>query len=94
MKALFDRVTVATAAAVAPLKKHPLLYRSLGLALSLTLYCAGVLLVDALTSIGFLVVLTAIYFLPALLRAWLLFYWQLREEVVAWRRGRRSGKVF
>ena len=93
MKALFDRVTVAAASAVAALKKYPLLYRGLGLALSLTLYSAGVLLVDALTSIGFLVVLTAIYFLPALLRAWLLFYWQLRDEVVAWR-GRRSGKAF
>jgi hypothetical protein len=93
MKTLFDRVTATGAAAVAPLKKHPLLYRGLGLALSLLLYSAGVLLVDALTSIGFLVVLTAIYFLPALLRAWLLFYWQLRDEVVAWR-DRRSGKAF
>ena len=93
MKTLFDRVTATGAAAVAPLKKYPLLYRSVGLALSLLLYLAGVLLVDALTSIGFLVVLTAIYFLPALLRAWLLFYWQLRDEVAAWR-GRRSGKAF
>lgn len=93
MKTLFDRVAATGAATVAPLKKHPLLYRSLALALALVLYSAGVLLVDALTSIGFLVVLTAIYFLPALLRAWLLFYWQLRDEVVAWR-DRRSGKAF
>lgn len=93
MKTLFDRVTETGATAVAPLKKYPLLYRSLGLALSLVLYLSGVMLVDALTSIGFLVVLTAIYFLPALLRAWLLFYWQLRDEVAAWR-GRRSGKAF
>lgn len=93
MKTLFDRVTATGAAAAAPLKKYPLLYRGLGLALSLVLYSAGVLLVDMLTNIGFLVVLTAIYFLPALLRAWLLFYWQLRDEMVAWR-DRRSGKAF
>ena len=93
MKTLFDRVSETGAAAVAPLKKHPLLYRGLGLALSLILYIAGVVLVDALTSIGFLVVLTAIYFLPALLRAWLLFYWQVRDDVREWR-GRSSGKAF
>jgi hypothetical protein len=93
MKTLFDRVTETGAVAVAPLKKYPLVYRGLGLALSLVLYLAGIVLVDALTSIGFLVVLTAIYFLPALLRAWLLFYWQVRDDVREWR-GRNSGKAF
>lgn len=89
MKTLIDRV----AALGAPLKKYPLAYRAVGLVLALAFYSAGVLLVDSLTHVGFLVVLVALYFLPAVLRAWLLFYWQLREEVRVWR-GRRSGKAF
>ncbi|MCC1497049.1 hypothetical protein [Alcanivorax sp. 1008] len=89
MKTLVDRI----AALGAPLKKYPLAYRGIGLVVALIAYSAGVLLVDSLTHIGFLVVLVALYFLPAVLRAWLLFYWQLREELSAWR-GRRSGKAF
>ena len=89
MKTLIDRIV----ALAAPLKKYPLVYRGIGLLLALTFYSAGVLLVDSITHIGFLVVLVARYFLPAVLRAWLLFYWQLREDVTAWR-GRHSGKVF
>jgi hypothetical protein len=88
MKALIDRLV----ALGAPLKKHPLVYRAVGLLLALTLYSAGVLLVDSITHIGFLVALVALYFLPAVLRAWLLFYWQLRDDMKAWRKS--IGKAF
>jgi len=88
MKALIDRIV----ALGAPLEKHPLVYRAVGLLVVLTLYSAGVLLIDSVTHIGFLVVLVALYFLPAVLRAWLLFYWQLRDDVKAWRKS--TGKAF
>jgi hypothetical protein len=90
MKTLFDRATEVLVSMVAPLKKHLLVYRALGVMLAVTLYAAGVLLVDRATDVGFVVVLVALYFLPAVLRAWLLFYWQLRDELNAWR-GRRAG---
>ncbi|MFN3714704.1 MAG: hypothetical protein ACK4SX_13690 [Alcanivoracaceae bacterium] len=92
MKTLFDRVNEVSAPMLAPLKKFPLAFRGLGLMLALTLYAAGILLVDRITDIGFVVVLVALYFLPALLRAWLLFYWQLRDDISALR-ARRSAKV-
>jgi len=92
MKTLFDRAIESGVALVAPLKKHLLLYRALGLALALTLYATGILLVDAATDVGFVVVLAALYFLPAVLRAWVLLYWQLRDELGGWR-GRRSDRA-
>jgi hypothetical protein len=92
MKTLFDRVNEVSAPVLAPLKKFPLAFRGLGLMLALTLYTAGILLVDRITDVGFVVVLGALYFLPALLRVWLLFYWQLRDEISSLR-GRRSGKA-
>lgn len=82
MKTLIDRI----AALGAPMERYPLVYRAVGLLLVLTLYSAGVLLVDSITHIGFVVMLTALYFLPAVLRAWLLFYWQLRDDVKVWRK--------
>lgn len=82
MKTMFDRAKTKTALMVAPLKKHPVLYRALGLIVTLALYLSGLLVVDALTTEARLpLVLTAVYFLPAVLRAWLLFYWAVRAEV-------------
>lgn len=80
MKTLFDRLNDMKANALAPLRRHPLLFRATSLLVALALYVVGVAAVTSLTSVTFLVVLTALYFLPALLRAWLLFYWQLRKE--------------
>jgi hypothetical protein len=41
-------------------------------------------LVDAVSGDARLpLALTAVYFLPAVLRAWLLFYWAARDEVRA-----------
>ena len=63
------------------LKTHPVMLRGLQLVAVLAMYIAGVALVDAATLEARLpVILTAVYFLPAVLRAWLLFYWQLRGK--------------
>ncbi|EKF75384.1 hypothetical protein A11A3_03469 [Alcanivorax hongdengensis A-11-3] len=44
-------------------------------------YAAGIYLVDVATPEARLpVVLFAVYFLPAVLRSWLQFYWQLRRD--------------
>ena len=92
MKTMFDRAKTTTAAAMAPLKRHPVLYRSLGLLLAVALFVSGLLLVDVLTGdLRMPVVLTGVYFLPAVLRAWLLFYWAVRDEVRG-ARGRRAEK--
>mgnify|MGYP005752064651 CR=1 FL=1 len=84
MKTLFDRVQEKGAQVVAPLKQFPLLYRGLGVVLALALYTATLVAVEALAGSVFLVVVTALYFLPAVLRAWLLFYWQVRADVKGW----------
>lgn len=86
MKENWSVVTEKYLAAVAPLKRYPLVYRSLGLLLALVMYLAGLVLVDALSGDARLpLALTAVYFLPAVLRAWLLFYWAARDEVRALR---------
>ncbi len=82
MKTMFDRAKTKTAVMMAPLKKHPVLYRALGLIVTVSLYLSGLLVVDALTPTARMpLVLTAVYFLPAVLRAWLLFYWAVRSEL-------------
>lgn len=82
MKTMFDRAKTKADAVMAPLKKYPVLFRALGLIVTFALYVSGLLAVDALTTEARLpLVLTAVYFLPAVLRAWLLFYWALRAEV-------------
>ena len=78
MKTLFDRIRGVRDLAHA---RYPLLCRGAELALVLVLYAAGVLLVERLSSASFPVVLVALYFLPVVLRAWLQFYWKLRDEL-------------
>ena len=55
--------------------------RGLLLALVVTLYVAGLLVVDYLSASTFLVVLAGLYFMPAVLRSWLQFYWQVGAEI-------------
>lgn len=84
MKTNWASVSEKYLEAVAPLKRYPLVYRGLGLVLALALYLAGLVLVDAVSGDARLpLALTAVYFLPAVLRAWLLFYWAARDEVLA-----------
>lgn len=82
MKAMFDRAAKKLGPVADGLKRVPVLYRALGLIVTLALYLGGLLLVE-LVSIGthVPVALVGIYFLPAVLRAWLLLYWAVREEI-------------
>ncbi|MCU5781760.1 hypothetical protein MA04_01060 [Alcanivorax balearicus MACL04] len=69
---------------LAPVIARPLLARSLQLLLVLCAYGAGVLLVERVSGDARVpVILFAVYFLPAVLRSWLLFYWCVRDEVKA-----------
>ncbi|WP_111658093.1 hypothetical protein [Isoalcanivorax indicus] len=69
------------------MNRWPLLSRTLGLMLALVAYAAGLLAVDAATGDARMpIVLFAVFFLPAVLRAWLLVYWQVRDDL----RGRFS----
>ena len=82
MKTLFDQIRHLRDAAH---QRYPLLCRGVELLMVLALYSAGVLLVERLSSASFPVVLVALYFLPVLLRAWLQFYWKLRDELAGLR---------
>ncbi|MDF1822639.1 MAG: hypothetical protein P1U64_13735 [Alcanivoracaceae bacterium] len=94
MKTLFDRASETLEQAAAPIKRHPLVYRGLGLMLTLVLYSAGVLAADAVSGEAiFPVAIVAVYFLPAVLRAWMLFYWEVRKDVRELREHLQSHKV-
>lgn len=63
---------------------QPVVFRALQLMFALAAYAAGIYLVDlATTDARIPVILFAVYFLPAVLRAWLQLYWQLRGDVRA-----------
>lgn len=82
MKTMFDRAGKTLEQVREPLRRFPLAYRGLALTITLVLYSAGVLAVDAASGEAlFPVALVAMYFLPAVLRAWTLFYWQLKDDV-------------
>ncbi|MDX1616977.1 MAG: hypothetical protein R3300_21910 [Candidatus Promineifilaceae bacterium] len=94
MKTMFDRAGHALEKVREPLRRFPLAYRGLALAITLVLYSAGVLAVDAISGEAiFPVALVAMYFLPAVLRAWMLLYWQLKDDVRHLREGHQSHKV-
>jgi hypothetical protein len=58
------------------------------------LYSAGVLAADAVSGEAiFPVAIVAVYFLPAVLRAWMLFYWEVRKDVREIREHLTSHKV-
>ncbi|MAX54884.1 MAG: hypothetical protein CL537_05130 [Alcanivoracaceae bacterium] len=81
MNTIFRSAGQVSEKALSPLKAQPLLYRALQLVFALAAYAAGVYLVDLATPDARIpVILFAVYFLPAVLRAWLQFYWQLRGD--------------
>ncbi|MBA3979160.1 MAG: hypothetical protein C0462_01020 [Alcanivorax sp.] len=64
------------------MNRWPLLGRTLMLMVALVAYAAGLLAVDAATGDARMpIVLFAVFFLPAVLRAWLLVYWQVRDDL-------------
>lgn len=82
MKAMLDHAKTKQAAALASIKRYPVLFRALGLVVVVALYVAGLLTLNAFVGQSMLpLVLTGAYFLPAVLRAWMLFYWAARDEV-------------
>ena len=84
MNAIIQSVVVVSDKALAPLKAQPLLYRALQLVFALAAYAAGIYLVDLATPQARIpVILFAVYFMPAVLRAWLQLYWQMRGDVRA-----------
>lgn len=89
MKTTFDQVKQVPAEMA---RRWPLLTRSLALVLGLMAYLAGIMTVDALSGEARLpVIFFVVFFLPAILRAWLMVYWQLRREVRGLRR--RHGRA-
>lgn len=84
MNTIIRSVGQVTDKALMPLKAQPVLYRVLQLVFALAAYAAGVYLVDLATPQARIpVILFAVYFMPAVLRAWLQLYWQLRGDVRA-----------
>ena len=84
MSTFMQSVGQVSEKALKPLKAQPLLYRALQLVFALAAYAAGVYLVDLATPEARIpVILFAVYFMPAVLRAWLQFYWQLRGDARA-----------
>jgi hypothetical protein len=82
MKAMLDQAKTKQAAVLASMKRYPVLFRALGLAVVVVLYVAGLLTLNAFVKQSMMpLVLTGAYFLPAVLRAWMLFYWAARDEV-------------
>jgi hypothetical protein len=92
MKTTFDHARQLMARAGKPLRRWPLFHRSLGLLVTLFAYGAGALTVSSLTGEAIMpVILFLVFFLPAVLRAWLLVYWQVRVDIRALRRSRQRG---
>lgn len=89
MKTAFDQVRRVPGEMA---RRWPLMSRSLALVLGLTAYMAGILAVDAISGEARLpVIFVVVFFLPAILRAWLMVYWQARKEVRDLRR--RHGRA-
>lgn len=81
MNTIFRSAGQVSEKALSPLKAQPLLYRALQLVFALAAYAAGIYLVNMATPEARIpVILFAVYFLPAVLRAWLQMYWQLRGD--------------
>ena len=63
------------------MNRWPLLGRTLTLMVALVAYAAGLLAIDAALDARLPLILFAVFFLPAVLRAWLLVYWQVRDDL-------------
>ncbi|GAA5129844.1 hypothetical protein [Alloalcanivorax gelatiniphagus] len=96
MKAIFRSVVEVVEKSLAPVTAHPLLARSLGLILTVALYAGGIAAVLAVSGEARIpALLFGVYFLPAVLRAWLQLYWLVRDDLRGWRRRHgRTGKAF
>lgn len=71
------------AQALAPLKRMPMLYRTLQLAVVASLYAGIIYLVHLATPNNRIPdILVAVYFLPALLRAWTELYIEVKKDLV------------
>lgn len=82
MKTIFRCVREIAEKSLAPMTARPLLARGLQLLLAAVLYGAGVWAVVTVSGAARIpVILFAVYFLPAVLRAWLQFYWRLRDDL-------------
>lgn len=82
MERLVNRVNERLENVREPLRKYPLMDRALVLTATAVVYLAVVLAVDFVSGDAvFPVLLVAMYFMPAVLRAWVLFYEQVRKEV-------------
>ncbi|ASK35230.1 hypothetical protein [Alloalcanivorax mobilis] len=82
MKTIFRSAKAVTEKTLAPVTARPLLSYSLQLVLAVALYAAGIAVVATASGESRIaVVLFAVYFLPAVLRAWLQVYWRLRDGV-------------
>ncbi|MEY1660862.1 hypothetical protein [Isoalcanivorax beigongshangi] len=67
--------------ALAPIARMPLLYRALGLLVTVAAYLGGLALVQAASGDARMpMVLFGVFFLPAVLRAWLMLYWVVRKD--------------
>ncbi|QJX02266.1 hypothetical protein HML84_10445 [Alcanivorax sp. IO_7] len=95
MKAIFRSAEQVVEKALAPVAPT-LLARTLQLMLAVALYAGGIAALVAVSGDSRIpVLLFAVYFLPAVLRAWLQVYWRVRDEVRGWRRRHgRTGKAF
>ena len=96
MKAILRSAGEVAENVLAPVTARPLLARTLGLLLTVALYAGGIAAVVAVSGEARIpVLLFAVYFLPAVLRAWLQLYWLVRDDVRGWRRRHgRTGKAF
>ena len=81
MRTMIDQARQLAGWWEASIQKWPLLERVLVLALALVVWSAAVLLVELTTDNRILLVLTAVFLLPVVLRTWMEFYWQLRDEL-------------
>lgn len=60
--------------------QHPLIQYSLGLLIALVAYASGLLLIDSVMDTRLPLVAFAVFFLPAVLRSWLLVYWEVKAD--------------
>lgn len=64
------------------LREKPLAKYVLGFMLALAAYAAGLMLIDSAMDARWPLVAFAVFFLPVLLRAWLLVYWEVKAGLL------------
>lgn len=61
--------------------QHPFVQHFIGLLIALVAYAAGLMLIDSVVDTRLPLVAFAVFFLPAVLRAWLLVYWDVKADL-------------